>query len=58
MKAIINRTYESVRFFGLDKYDGMTTTFYENGISNGMDDEEIQEALEERSQRELEVIFE
>jgi hypothetical protein len=57
-KAIIDRDYEVVRFFGLDKYDGMTTTFCENGISNTMDDEEIKEALEERTERELEVIFE
>jgi hypothetical protein len=57
-KAIIDRNYEVVRFFGLDRYDGMTTTFCENGISNDMDNEEIQEALEERTERELEVVFE
>lgn len=57
-KAIIDRNMELVRFFGLDKYDGMTTTFQENGINNEMDNEEIQEALEERTGKELEVMFE
>ena len=56
-KAIINRDYESVKFFGLDQYDGMTTSFYENCIDNTMDNEEIQEVLEERLEKKLEVIF-
>ena len=48
IKAVINRKFESVKFFGVDQHDGLITTFFENGIDNEMDNEEIIDALNER----------